>query len=209
MIVFVPAYDEQTKANLQIAEEFQLESGIALLGEEANRKELLENIKQNDNIFIMSHGAQEAVYCDKDMKALSSEDAKVLNNKKFFVFACHTATNLGKIMIENGNEWWGYTGQISAPDTDAEVKEIIVPIFQFILENYYTTNDLGASTFNDILKRIKELCDDAALQLDKLDDFGYMDTRLCIEHLWNRLRIWSNPEEPLKHPDAPPPYLLD
>lgn len=212
MLVFVPGYDEPTNSNLQLVQKLKLDSANFLLQGDAQRVKLLNELQRENSIFIMSHGAKDAVFYKKDGKALICNDASTFKNKIFFVFACHTATKLGRIMADNSNIWWGYTGAISAPDSDVEAQDIIKKVFQYILEHFDKTNMMTKPDINEVLLEIKELCDMANHELDLLDDdLNYIGTRLCLEHFWNRLRIWCKEKmhEPIKHPDAPAPFLMD
>ena len=214
MLVFVPGYDSATRSNLSIANDFELDANDIFLNQNADRNELFKFINQMDSIFIMSHGGKNAIFYDGDKEAINCQDATSFANKNFFVFACHTATNLGKIMADNRNVWWGYTGAISAPDSEQEVREIVKPIFKYVLDNFHLVTYDSNPSISEVLVEIKVLCDTANEQLDSLntnDDLNYFDTKLCLEHFWNRLRIWYKDGilEPMKHPHAPSPFLFD
>ena len=59
-------------------------------------------------------------------------DAASLAPRAVFAFACHTATEMGRVFAENGTDWWGYTGAISSPTTDPEILPLFVEIFRFM-----------------------------------------------------------------------------
>lgn len=172
----------------------------------------MKELQNENSVFIMSHGSKDAVFFREGERALNCDDASTLTEKKFFVFACHTATKLGKTMADNTNTWWGFTGAISAPDSENEAQEIIKSVFQYVLENFDRENMISKQEIHKVLLEIKELCNMINHELDKVgDDLDYLGTRLCLEHFWNRLRVWYKEEmlEPIKHPDAPEPLLLE
>ena len=216
MIVFVPEYDEATRANLLIANRLILPTdSIILVDNLATRRNFVETITANLKrpIFVMSHGSEEAIYCglDLDNTALSQNELAGLVDTCIFVFACHTASSLGKKMATSRNVWWGYTGAIAAPGVaDDEVQQIFANIFSYILNQFHRVEDVNQAS--NVIQRIKELCDEANYILDEHDGgLENLDARYCLIHLWDRLRIWFGRlvvPELLKHPAATSPILI-
>jgi len=126
MIVFVPAYDEATAANLAIATALMTDDCRALVDERARREFLLPALAAPGvPLFAMTHGRPQLLRGQGGAPALVIADAASLAPRAVFAFACHTATEMGRVFAENGTDWWGYTGAISSPTTDPE----ILPLF--------------------------------------------------------------------------------
>lgn len=209
MIIFVPAYDAATNTNLAIARKLKSHCSISLLETDATRVKLLSNLTKDNNVFLMSHGSLDSIFCNPGLIALSSKDCNALFNKRFFAFACHTVSILGQeIAKDNDNIWWGYTGAISAPDEDITSIKVVTPIFEFIIQNYHKCNN--DIEFDNFLEELEKLCYIAQKKLDEIDTYGFMGTRYCIEHIWNRLRIVVNLKgvKIIKNKNAPKPDLF-
>ncbi len=138
MILFVPGYDEATKANLDIGK--QLADGhIALLAEKAIRSNLIELLRtlENESLFSMSHGKYDMLLDNNSETAISIDDKPLLTNRTVYAWACHTGSNLGEHIADNNNAvWWGYTGAVTAPSTSEPFYQKQKEVFRFIQNSF-------------------------------------------------------------------------
>ncbi len=212
MIVFVPAYDISTKANLFIAKHIITSNCITLFEIQATRQELIAALSQANSLplFAMSHGVRDALKGDKGEVALSSNDVNLLNKRTVYAFACHTAAQLGKSAADEGSIWWGYSDTISCAVDSPAVSEIFTEIFTFIRDNFKIATD--AEEIQTILETLKQMCEQAAEQIDNIDfetEFSDIaEIQMTLLHIWDRLRIWiPNAEAPERHPYGSSPSL--
>ena len=237
MIFFAPAYDPATHLNLVIVRRILPSGCQALLGAEATRTALLAALEQDgeDTVFAMSHGEKERLLaqnrttaeeldCEdlgpKEKKdrlevgkttALASSDTASVGRRRLFVFACHTASVLGRALTGEGAVYWGYTGAINAPAENPDLAFLFIPIFEYIRDAWH-----GAGTSRErqnVLVHLATLCTKAEGSLDDLalEDEGLDvgSAYLCLLHIWDRLRIWTRgAESPEHHPSATTPLFL-
>jgi hypothetical protein len=203
MIIFIPAYDDATKSNLEVVQSILPETAILLLEQEATRLHLWHHLYQENVLFAMSHGNSDALWDNQDEKALKMEDSEAFVDKKAFVCACFTANSLGFALKKQNSIYWGYTGRIAAPSSQPIVKSIFSNIFEYILTHFnHCVND---SEIDKMVENIKQLCDEAAYQLDEIIESGtFVEDDLecynCLQHLWSRLRVHHfSSNQPLKH----------
>lgn len=214
MIVLIPDYDEATQANAIIAEHvrFPVRSSM-LVGEYAmgaQLRDLLE--KAPSSLFAMSHGSPNTLFAQGGEAALSVEHAELVAGRQVFAFACHTASHLGREVARTGGCWWGYTGSISAPSTHARLITPFAELFSLLVSRF-----AEAETSAEVICLMGDLthaCEELATSIDGLADedadFNPLGAHLALRHLWDRLRVWMpHALEPLKHPDARPPLILD
>jgi hypothetical protein len=220
VILFVPAYDEPTGANLAVAERLPERSDeVRLFGGDATRSKLLAAIlpaagNLRYSLFAMSHGSRYEVREQGGGTALCEGDWRQLELLVFrhgFAFACHTATALGRVAAEHGVTWWGYTGTIQSPSREEPFVGLFVSIFDFLREAFAeaTSRDARARVVDELRRR----CNDASLAVDAAfeadDSVDPSEALLCLLHVWDRLRIWvPGNETPECHPAARPPSLM-
>lgn len=138
MIFFTPAYDAATQLNLAIARAIRPPGCEALFGAEATRERLLDALAENhgDPLFAMSHGEKDRLLAQNlattEALALTASDAARIGRRPLFVFACHTASELGRDLAASGAVYWGYTGAINAPAENPELAPLFIPIFERI-----------------------------------------------------------------------------
>lgn len=213
MILFVPAYDDATQANLVLAKRLADVGSSVLFGDRATRDALLKlSVGGAEPLLVMTHGQPEFFRAeDKGSIGLNIDDRIWLARRSTFALACHTANGLGPGVAEHGGIWWGYTGAIQGPVCPEILVQHFVGIFQYIRGAFS-----GAHTPEQrlaVLLKIKELCNHANHQVDihaEADpELDVAAANLCLLHLWDRLRIWapglSGPE---RHPHAQPPSLF-
>lgn len=220
MIVFVPAYDPQTRANLHIARRLVPGSGhadapITLFEHAADRVALASLLVINAGpLFAMSHGRQDQLLGNGGQPAISEDDEAVLTllgARAVFAYACHTATRLGRLAAEHGATWWGYTGKLQCPVDQAPFDQLFIGIFQLIADRFWAATSHASRSV--LLDELKTLCELAAREIDEVGDAhpdaDTFSAQLCALHVWDRLRIWSTGEEgPEHHPEARPPTLM-
>ena len=212
MIFFVPAYDPATESNLAVAERIVPEVCHSLLGPLATRSRLISALsRETVPLFAMAHGRPYRLLAHKGETALTAEDSILLARRPVFVYACHTATELGEVAARNGVVWWGYTGAVAAPDSAPMFLPLFVGIFAFIRDVFPHAS--SPEEHGSVLLRLAELCQDAEQSIaDRLDEDPDLDVApayFCLSHLWQRLRVWSpGRDSPTMHPHAAPPILL-
>jgi len=237
MIFFAPAYDGATHLNLAIAEAIRPATCHALFGAAATRESLLDALDRapGDSVLAMCHGEKERLLAQNlttiealgragvrpeewrerleagQTTALTVGDAAAIGQRTLFVFACHTASKVGRDLTAAGAVYWGYTGAINAPAENPELAFLFLPIFEHIRDAWSLAGTVRERT--DVLTQIAALCEQAEERLDDmvLGD-GELDAGsayLCLLHLWDRLRIWTpNAESPEHHPRATMPLFL-
>lgn len=214
MIVFVPAYDISTQANLTLAQQLSIPSkSINLLGKNATRDALLKALEDGERVvFAMSHGESNTLFAQNGQIALSTDNAHLLGGGIVYAFACHTAAQLGKSAAETGSIWWGYAGWISCAIDSPSVQSIFIEIFSFIRDNFpLATSTEARQIFLDRLKQECEKATDKIIEIHEKTanpDFELFQVMSTLHHLWDRLRIWvpdaANSE---RHEDASPDVL--
>lgn len=106
MIFFVPAYDPATESNLAVAERIVPEVCHSLLGNLATRSRLISALsRETVPLFAMAHGRPYRLLAHGGETALSADDSTLLARRPVFVYACHTATELGEVAARNGVVW--------------------------------------------------------------------------------------------------------
>lgn len=208
MIVFVPAYDEATRANHAVALKLPQREGRRLFAAEATRELLLETLARHGGpLFAMAHGKPRWLVAQGGSSALVGEDAAVLKQRPVFAFACHTAAHLGSELAREGITWWGYIEVVTAPDHRERFLPLFVRIFGYIQGAFASADSPSARL--EVLHRIKELCEWAALQVDEAAEsdprLDVMEALQCLRDTWQLLRVWgAHSEQAQGHPHAPP-----
>lgn len=208
MLIFVTAYDEATKANLVIAENIIEKDDTALFKSKATRAELYQLLSQPQSacfIFAMSHGNKEALLDNNQSQAITVNDAAHFSRKAVFAWACYTGTSLGWYMAQAQGIWWGYDCAVTAPDADPLYEPIFRRIFQKIKSDFPQVTN--AQQVQGMLDTLKDLCDQAADELDHLD-MPPLGLYSCCRQIWGNLRVWlPSKNEPEKHPEAPSAHI--
>lgn len=217
MIVFVPAYDEATQSNFNLAQTFKFPSNfIILLEKQATRDNLLDFLKETDSpLFAMSHGDTNILRAQDSQIALSIDDAFILEKRSAYIFACHTAVELGESVAKQGGIWWGYSDAINCYVDEPFSLQLFADTFLLIYENFPQAQT--QAEVQDLLEKIRQQCEEIQDQLnyqfyDNLAEdisisqmFGVITTFI---HIWQRLRVWlPGLNQPEKHSHAPPPIL--
>jgi hypothetical protein len=207
MIVFVPAYDEATRANLEIARGLPWIRGHTLLGEMATRESLLVALGTDDGpLFAMAHGKQDHLVAHAAERALLAEDAQVIGRRQVFAFACHTAARLGPELSGKGVTWWGYIKEVTAPDPRDPFREHFVRIFDYVGKTF---PDAGTpEACRGVLLTLKDMCDAGALLVDEAaevnDTLDVLETYQSFRDIWQLLRVCcAHSAGPECHPLAP------
>lgn len=222
MIFFIPSYDEATDANLSIGYKVATSNPVAqaapitLFREAATPEALVEKLKSSRApLFVMSHGRPDSVMTSRTNKeneeiALSVNHCAFLTEKTVFAFACHTATFLGEVVAQHGGVWFGYTGPISAPDTDSQCYEDFVAIFRFIAISVPLLSTLEER--EQFWQKLHQLCEGAKRKVSTRY-FGKKTNKIfgmlsALFQIWDRLRIWiPGASRPEMHPRATLPIL--
>ncbi len=207
MIVFVPAYDEATRANLSIAQAVVSHSSRLLFHEDALAERLKTTLRSKPApLFAMTHGVEEHFFDQNDTPALSLKEAHFLSNLPVFVFACFTANEFGKAAARQHALYWGYTGRIQTPDPQPLVVRHFQAVFKTIADHFPHLR--AESDIASFLGSLQDICEQANDQLDKLWDsdasVDLLEAYHCLLHIWSRLRV-HHPDlaEPMRHPEAP------
>ncbi len=173
VIVFVPAYDEPTRANLAVARDLPrpADDGAgdrwprgadrSLLDAHATRANLLNMLGGDpDPLFAMAHGRPDCLLAQDHAEALLAGDAPALARRPVFAFACHTAAQLGRDMARQGVTWWGYVFEVSAPDERDLLRPLFVDVFAYLQGAFAGAGSPAARLH--VLARTKDLCDHPA-----------------------------------------------
>lgn len=193
MIIFVPAYDEATRANLAVAQELQApHTAHCLLGHGAQRAALLRTLlAYGDPLFAMSHGKPDHLCAPDNTPALTTTDAAALGQRAVFAFACHTAASLGRTLAASGVTWWGYIKEVTAPDSSDSLRPLFVDIFRYIYETFASSNSSTARS--NIITHIKQLCDSASFRIDQLAEadltLDVFEAFQSLRDIWQLLRV--------------------
>jgi hypothetical protein len=206
MIIFAPAYDPSTKANLIIAKLIVTPTCVALFETKATKQEFDAALsKGNVPLFAMSHGERDALKAQNGEIALSKHDTHLLGKRTVYAFACHTAAELGKSAAGRGSIWWGYSDMVSCAIDSPSVHSIFAEIFTFIRDNFHTA--ISSQERQTVLAQLKEMCEEAEYQVDLIDEETKIDEIMevyrTLRHIWDRLRIWiPDAQDPERHPDG-------
>ncbi|MEB3309631.1 MAG: hypothetical protein VKJ02_05315 [Snowella sp.] len=138
MIVFVPAYDEATQSNLNLAKQIYFPADFVLLfGEQATRENLLICLTESmAPLFAMSHGQKDILHSQDSNIALSIKDSVFFGQRSAYVFACHTAVSLGQEVSQKRGIWWGYSDSVMCYIDEPSSCKLFVDIFKVIYENF-------------------------------------------------------------------------
>lgn len=205
MIVFSTNTDEQTNACHILIKNLEINSAIFLGAENAVKSKLEQELSIKErNIYAMSHGKHNSLIDNDSVPAIDTFNAPLLKERSVFAFACHTSSELGKVVATHQGNWFGYVGAIASPDSNEKGLEIFKPIFQYIF-NSFTSVHTSAQCV-EFIERVKDLCDTAELQVDSIldttDDVG-LSTYMCIRNIWERLRVWlANMDDFVAHQHA-------
>jgi hypothetical protein len=204
MVIFIPAYDEATNANLRVISPIIPDKCISLLKQRATRENLWQYLPNNEILFVMSHGNADKIRDNDNQAALKVEDSIDFTHKKAFVFACFTANELGKQLVIPNNIYWGYTGSIAAPSNHDKLTVLFSTIFKQILINFPLCNK--TDEIRQFVDSLKILCNNVENQIDLLSDMGE-DVDLmsynCLLHIWSRLRVHHfSISDTIQHPEA-------
>ena len=203
MLIFIPAYDDATKTNLNVVLPIIPHHAFSLIGEAATREQLWLQLAEHTHLFAMCHGNSDVLWDNINKPAIKTRDFQDFVEKQAFVFACYTSNELGKQLKTNRSIYWGYTGSIVTPTDEIEVIHLFREIFQFIINDFHTCKNVEqvATMIHDL----KTLCHTAEETLDTLFYTGsnILSSYTCLNHIWNRLRVHHfASEEPLKHIEA-------
>ncbi|MCY1047650.1 hypothetical protein OV208_40505 [Corallococcus sp. bb12-1] len=226
MIIFVPAYDDATSANLAVAQDLQVTKSIAclnthtgnatpvippqdhcLLANNAIRSALVTALnKYPDPLFAMSHGKPDYLSAQHGKIALNKSDTAALGNRTVFAFACHTSASLGRDLAQSGITWWGYIKEITAPDQQFPIRPLFVKIFCYIYDSFSTATSSSARLA--IIQNIKQLCDSAETEIDELaaadKSLDVLEAHQSLRDIWLVLRVWApQAESAEQHASAP------
>jgi hypothetical protein len=211
MIFFIPAYDEATRTNLAVIQPILPKEAVSLLAEQAIKENLWFYLPNHDLLFVMSHGNSDKIWGHDDKPALTSEDKLGFEHKKAFVFACYTANELGIVLKERQNIYWGYTGAIAAPSQQPHLIEFFSTIFKHIIENFPNCSD--AASIKALIETIQFLCLQMENELDLLFEAGEdidIINYTCLLHIWSRLRVYHfDHDDSIQHPAAKDGYIFE
>lgn len=211
-LLFVPACDSPTKANLAVAHKVRRSSDVDLFGHLATQAELRSAIlgnQQNRSLLLMSHGSKDAVWDNNKAPAVTIAEHGILEAYTVFAWACHTGSRLGYELAQRGVTWWGYDCAVTAPESQEPFLDIHSKIFREITDRFQSGID--ETTVHIVLERIKVTCEMACELLDSVMADTHTDAfslYSCCNQIWQRLSVWlAGHGEPCRHPMAPPAYI--
>jgi hypothetical protein len=184
---------------------------VQLLAEYAVKENLWIHLPHHDLLFVMSHGNSDKIWGNDDKPALTSNDLSSFENKKAFVFACYTANELGIVLKERQNIYWGYTGAIAAPSQQSHLIPFFSSIFKHIIENF--PKCLDESSIQNLIETIKLHCHQIENELDLLFEAGEdidIINYTCLLHIWSRLRVYHFEHDvPILHSSAKDGFIFE
>lgn len=204
-IFFVTAYDEQTHANLRIANGIVEQTDTFLSEEHATREELHRCMMENKyrEIMIMSHGDDGVVEDNNKGYAISEDDCEIFKEVKIYIWACNTGRRLGSLMSNYNSICWGYNNPVTAPSSNNEHDVFFIPLFKEIKNIFSHGND--ENSILDIINKIKDKCDQTLEMIDDYDELNEMDDIIslysCCNNVWSNLIVWHESKK-IQHPLA-------
>lgn len=210
-IFFVSSHDEQTLANLVIAQAIANDGDVKVFDVNATRAGLFQALDEHPEdkiIFSMSHGSKLAVIDNNWSPALHRGDGARVAGYKIFAWACLTGATVGYDLAQTGTTWWGYECAVNAPDDRPEFAPIHAEVIAEAKARFIAGVDV--ETVKQILHDIKVRCQDAIRALDAagaMEANGFATLYFFCNQFWQRLSVWlPGAQEPLRHPDAPIAY---
>ena len=109
MIIFATNHDESTAESLKLAQSIIEKTDTLLLETDAIRSSLLAVLETQPHasLMVFSHGKARFCLGNDDIPAFSTDDIQLLANRKAFVYAYWTATELGKAAATQPNCFYG------------------------------------------------------------------------------------------------------
>lgn len=208
MIVFVPAYDEPTRANAAVAQYITPSHADMLLAEGASATALHERLASAPvtPLLALAHGRPDALLGQHGSVALGESHVTLVAARQVFAFACHTAEILAPAGARAGAYWWGYEGYIASPDDKIELLPVFAGVFAFIRDEFPRARERAAC--ERVLHRLADLCAEACERVDAiLGPEADLHAYLCLMHVWQRLTVHSPGGPPVRHPHAPPSLM--
>src|SRR4051812_27404298 len=151
MLLFVPGYDDATNANLSVGKHLARVATMSLLEADATQTRLMDALAQTDKqglpMFAMSHGRKNCLLGQNNTIALGIGEISMFRGRIGFAWACHTGTELGLAVSNEGGTWWGYTDWVSAPSELEPYHTVIRDVFQFVFDMIFSfrpSNDIEA-----------------------------------------------------------------
>ena len=206
MIIFATNHDDSTAESMSIAKSIIDENDLILLENNAVRIQFLATLKSNAaNLMIFSHGTAQNCLGNDENVAFSIDDIVLLNNRKSFVYACWTATELGKMAALQPNCLYaGYNNTVITGGS--EIPSEMQRIFRFIKINFQNIdNQQNAENF---LNNLSKLCTEAEQNYLKLypKNLDYIGISTTLRNIWAKLEILLDKRKYI-HTDAIEPLL--
>jgi hypothetical protein len=202
VIVFAPAYDEQTTRCLPAATHLSIAVAGALLlaGVDANRSNLLRAMQNSERLacFILSHGGEDEICGQYDAPALVPADLQTLPTRPVFAYACNSAF-FGKHGIARGWVWWGYDKSM-IPPPEVLGREDVESIFRYIAHRFHScvSEDQARAFIDDLRVQCQGL-----MAKYKRKEVARMSSMVFFMQLWTRLRVWiPGVAIPVKHEES-------
>lgn len=201
MIIFAPAYDEQTKACAQVAQHVSASvPGKKLIAADANRGAILKELAAADACMIFSHGAPDIICGQNDSPALYPEDLPAINHKApIYAYACYSAF-FGRNSGDSTRVWWGYDKSMVPPPLGILKREDIVGVFRYISHRF--SHCASIKDVEQLVEEIHVLCE-SRVALYRRNGSASMTSMVFFMQLWTRLRIltpWS--DTPVLHAES-------
>lgn len=207
MIEFVTAYDDATQANLSVASGFL--SKRAFVKEAATCANLLTALQERpfESLVVWSHGNHDGPKAQDGRPALPAQVLSTVKPRRAWAWACHTGTRFGERVSRLGWTWWGFTGAVTAPDTDdPRMVKLLAGAFEAALDAFESGQTPSSVTAALVWLQVK--LETIQEELDALE--ANLVCYKFILELWNRARVWfPGRDAPTAHPEATPPLLLE
>lgn len=202
MIVFAPAYDDQTRACAIVAEHVAEHThSHPLLGDDACRSPLLAALGNAElsSCMFFAHGDQAGIYGADSNQALAITDLAHLPKLPMFAYACHSA-DFFREAADRKRISWGYDKTMVPPPYFAVKRDDVKSVFRYIAHNFATC--ISLSDVHRVIEDIRNLC---VKYLDRYIKNGTstVATMVFFSQIWTRLRVWTPwQDQPIKHQDS-------
>jgi hypothetical protein len=209
MILFVTAYDDATRPNLEVARLLQGQLRTLFEGQ-ATREHLWALLTElpNEAVLAMSHGRRTLVRAQGGgpPDALSIGDEDRLGLRRVFAWACLTSAGLGVAASRAETIWVGFPVKIAAPSEDPRLQRFLAEVLDNVVNSLDSVVDEASCR-----ALLDKLVDDADLAMEKVvqlsNSTGLVissSVQQCFDQIQLRLEAWMpGREAPIRPSRAP------
>ncbi|HNL06778.1 MAG TPA: hypothetical protein PKH93_04325 [Chitinophagales bacterium] len=188
-LIFATQHDKSTQESCALAQLVTTSNDITMFADNADRKTLLDTLNNTACVplFVFAHGEKDHIVGQNEGIALGVADTYLLRNRKVFVYACHTAIELGKKAATEAKCYYGgYNARVIA---ESEPQQHLEQIFSFIKTSFYELEH--PESIEQFLEDLSVMCDKITTSyLDKYpESLDYIGISTMLRHIWAKLEI--------------------